>query len=140
MKIESRLLPALGRISKHVEIAELIVRTVPRYNINPECDGEPASRYDDQNQHVMYEDRLQGRIVNKTRYRLAGIAYDIAYFDSAGNFLGLNKSRLLDDSELDIEDYLAIDMKVELPEATHRCVFNVRAKVPGAVSRMFWGS
>ena len=141
MKIESRLVPTLGRISKLVEIPELVIRAVPRYNINPELDGESntpeAFEY---NSERAYEDRLQARIVNATSHRLAGVQYDVAYFDSNGSFLGLNKSRFLDESEIGIDDYLAIDMKVELPESTNNCVFNVRAKQRGAIARMFWGT
>ena len=141
MKIESRLVPTLGRISKLVEIPELVIRAVPKYNINPELDGESntpeAFEY---NSERAYEDRLQARIVNATSHRLAGVQYDVAYFDSNGSFLGLNKSRFLDESEIGIDDYLAIDMKVELPESTNSCVFNVRAKQTGTIARMFWGT
>ena len=129
--------PELGRISRFVEVTELIVRPVPSYGITPEMDGGMMSG--DSEYGTQYEDRLQGRLVNLATHRLSHIKYDISYYDSAGRFLGLNKSRFLEEDELDIDDHLPIDMKIKLPDGTSTCKFNVRAKKPGVFGRMFWG-
>ncbi|MEM7783629.1 MAG: hypothetical protein AAF939_15465 [Planctomycetota bacterium] len=131
------LKPELGQISKYLQVTELIVRTVPSYGLTPELDGGLLD--DETEDGPSYEDRLQGRLENSTKHRLSDIAYDISYYDDAGRFLGLNKSRFLEEDELDVGDYLAIDMKIELPEQTSKCTFNVRAKKPGLIGRLLWG-
>ena len=140
-QIETHIKPELGKVSRFIEVPELIVRTVPSYGLTPELDGGMLDDNDDEiaESGPKYEDRLQGRLVNATKHRLSDIKYDLSYFDSTGAFLGLNKSRFLEEDELDVDDHLPIDMKVELPDGTAKCVFNVRAKKPGLVGRMFWG-
>ena len=134
MKIEPHMLPELGRISRHVEVPELIIRTVPSYSVVPELDGQ-----DDDEPNVKYEDRLQGRLVNATRHCLSNIQYDVAFFDESGGFLGLNRSRITDENELEADDHLPIDMKVQMPDETAKCVFNVRAQKTGLLGKLLWG-
>ena len=69
-------------MSRLLSIPELIIRTVPSYNVVPELDGQ----YEDGTE-VKYEDRLQGRLVNKTNHRLSNIKYDVSFFDESGAFL-----------------------------------------------------
>lgn len=131
--------PELGRIARYVEVPELIIRSVPAYGVLPEFDGTTDDDETETLNGPRYEDRLQGRLVNTTTHKLSDIKYDLSYYDGSGVFLGLTNSRFLDEDELDTNDYLPIDMKVELPDGTTRCVFNVRAKKPGIIGRMFWG-
>ncbi|MGB7325774.1 MAG: hypothetical protein WBD31_12945 [Rubripirellula sp.] len=133
--------PELGRVSRFLAVPELVIRTVTSYGLYPELDGMPNQDDDEDepNNEQQYEDRLQGRIINASRHKLSDVKYDLAYFDQSDNFLGLSKSRFLEEDELDIDDHLPIDMKVELPEGTAKCVFNVRAKKPGFFGRLFWG-
>lgn len=137
--------PEMGRISKLVEVPEILVRTVRSYGLTEELDGRSTLSdghdEDEDEEEILeaFEQRLQGHVVNATRHRLSDVKYDLSYFDAAGGFLGLNRSRFLDEDELDVEDHLPIDMKVELPEGTVRCVFNVRAKKTGFFGRMLWG-
>lgn len=133
--------PELGRVSRYLSVPELIIRAVPAHGLIPELDGgiDDDDCESGTGGQTRYEDRLQGRVVNSTKHKLSDIKYDLSYFDSAGAFLGLTNSRFLDEDELDADDYLPIDMKVELPEGTTKCVFNVRAKRPGFIGRMFWG-
>lgn len=137
--MECYIKPELGRISRYIEVVELIVRTVPRQGLIPELDSGLVDDDETNESGPCYEDRLQGRLVNVTHHRLSDIKYDLSFFDSSGAFLGLNKSRFLEEDELDINDHLPLDLKVELPEGTDQCVFNVRAKKPGWIGRMFWG-
>lgn len=141
MSLSTFIKPELGRTSPHLVVDELIVRAVPAYAWPPELDGVSMDegQFAEAGTAIRYEDRLQGRLVNKTKYKLSGVKYDLSYYDSSGRFLGLNKSRLFEEDELDVDDQLPIDMKVELPDGTSRCIFNVRAKKPGVLGRCFWG-
>ena len=138
---EQYMKPELGKISRHLAVPDLSVRPVPSYGVTPELDGGVYDSSDSESGDygLAYEDRLQGRLVNKTKHCLSDIKYDLSYYDSSGRFLGLDKSRFLDEDELDIDDQLPIDLKVKLPDGTAKCVFNVRAKKPGLIGRMFWG-
>ena len=78
-------------------------------------------------------------LVNASKHRLSDIAYDISFYDQPGRFLGLNKSRFLEEDELDVGDHLPIDIKIDIPNDTFACRFNVRAKKPGLIGRLFWG-
>ena len=135
------LKPKLGRVSRHLAVVELIVRTVPKYNFYPELDGAVQTSDGEivSIEDTEYQDRLQGRLVNKSRGKLSSIKYDLSYYDADGTFLGLDKSRFLEEDELDVDDHLPIDFAVRIPDDTSDCVFNVRAKVPGKIGRFFWG-
>ena len=155
MNPKDSIVPETGRISASVDVTEILVRTVRRYGLLEELDGRVLEDEDEDGDDLdddgdvddggegereeVFEQRLQGRIVNATKHRLSDVKYDLSYFDAEGSFLGLNRSRFLDEDELDVDDHLPIDMRVELPEGTVRCVFNVRAKRPGFLGRMFWG-
>jgi len=130
------LKPEIDRVSSYLDVTELIIRAVPSYGITPEMDG---GLLNDNEAGLEYEDRLQGRLVNIATHRLSEIKYDVSYYDSSGRFLGLNKSRFLEEDELDIDDHLSIDMKIQLPDGTSTCKFNVRAKKPGIIGKIFWG-
>ena len=141
MNTYSFLKPKLGFVSRYLEVPELIVRSVPKHNYYPEFDGAMEN---DEGEIVYggdteYEDRLQGRLVNATRSKLSGIKYDLSYYGAGGVFLGLDKSRFLEEDELDVDDHLPIDFLVRIPEDTTECVFNVRAKKPGRLGKIFWG-
>ena len=141
MNADAFLKPKLGRISKHLAVVELIVRSVPKYNFYPELDGSVQSSHGEvvATEGIEYQDRLQGRLVNSSRGKLSSIKYDLSYYDAHGTFLGLDKSRFLEEDELDVDDHLPIDFAVRIPEDASECVFNVRAKVPGKLGRFFWG-
>ena len=135
-----------GKITSHVGVPDLVIRRLqsdelPDYEM-PDIDspdyGEPDID-EIASQDEGYEYRLQGRIVNKTRGKLSAVKYDIAYYDHRGRFLGLDRSGLLDDDELDRDDFLAIDLQLTLPPETARCVFNCRALKPGLLGWLFWG-
>lgn len=117
------------------------MRSVPRYNYHPELDGAVQTIEGEFvcAEDTEYQDRLQGRLVNVAKAKLSGIKYDLAYYDSCGVFLGLDKSRFLEEDELDVDDHLPIDVSVRIPDDTASCVFNVRAKMPGKIGRLFWG-
>ena len=132
------LKPELGRISRFVDVPELLVRVVGSYGLTEELDG--SVHEDDSGDFCpTSEERLQGRLVNVTKHRLSDIKYDLSYYDASGKFLGLSKSRFLEEDELEVDDHFPIDMKAEMPEDTAKCVFNVRAKKPGIIGRLFWG-
>lgn len=133
--------PELGRVTRYIDVPELLIRKVQRHGLTEELDGVFPDDEDENGATDQCENeyRLQGRLVNATKHRLSDIKYDVSYFDTSGSFLGLSRSRFLEEDELDIDDHLPIDMKVKLPEATAKCVFNVRAKKPGIIGRMFWG-
>ena len=141
MNTQSFLRPKLGIVSRHLTVPELIVRLVPKQSYYPEFDGIPENTDSEMpfGAEKEYEDRLQGRLVNATRSKLSGIKYDLSYYDPAGVFLGLDKSRFLEEDELDVDDHLPIDLLVRLPDDVSECVFNVRAKMPGRLGRLFWG-
>ena len=63
--------------------------------------------------------------------------YDVSYYDGTGAFLGLDKSGFLDDDAMEPGDLLPIELGLEIPSDTHRCVFNVRAKKAGFIGRLF---
>ena len=128
--------PELGRVSRYVDVPDLLVRKVRSYGLTEELDGGILDADEGSSE---YEARLQGRLVNLTKHRLSDIKYDLSYYDASDNFLGLSRSRFLEEDELDVDDFLPIDMKVELPESTAKCVFSVRAKKPGVFGRLFWG-
>ena len=141
MNASTFLKPKLGRVSKHLTVVELIVRTVPKYNFYPELDGAVQTSDGEivSVDHTEYQDRLQGRLINSSRGKLNSIKYDLSYYDAEGTFLGLDKSRFLEEDELDVDDHLPIDFAVRIPDDTFECVFNARAKVPGRIARFFWG-
>lgn len=131
-----------GRVSRHLKTPELAIRLIEP---DPDPDGEDyandygGDRYGG-DLPTRHEYRLQGRIVNATRSKLSSVKYDVAYFDDAGRFLGLDKCGFLDDDELDTgEDYLAIDMELTIPADATRCVFNCRALTASFFARFFWG-
>lgn len=135
------LKPKLGKVSPYLSVTELIVRSVPKYNYYPELDGATQTPEGEIvcASATEYQDRLQGRLLNATRSKLSGIKYDLSYYDSSGLFLGLDKSRFLEESELDVDDHLPIDFAVRIPDDACSCIFNVRAKMPGRIGRFFWG-
>ena len=124
--------PELGRVARYLTVPELIIRAVSTHGLIPELDGglHDEACEDDSDGQLHYGDRLQGRLVNSTKHKLSDIKYDLSYFDRSGAFFGLSNSRFLDEDELDTDDYLSIDMKVELSAGMTKCVFNVRAKNP----------
>ena len=111
-----------GRVSKHVKIAELILRAI----VTEEDDDEEEQ----------IETRLQGRLENISGKFLDDIRYDVSYYDKDDKFLGLDRSGFLDDDEMEGGDQLPIDLEVDLPEDCVRCVFNVRAKRAGWIGRL----
>ena len=58
--IEEYIKPELGRVSKHIEVPELIIRSVLRYGLTSELDGGILDD-DTEEDGSEYEDRLQGR-------------------------------------------------------------------------------
>jgi hypothetical protein len=117
------ILVEIGRVAADVEVVELTIR-----GIRDESDWLPE--YDDEFGPVVprTELRVQGRILNKTNRPLTNLCYDVSYYDKDGRFLGLDRSSLLEDDDLDPEDSLPIDMPLSMPDETHQCVFNVRAR------------
>ena len=129
-----------GKISKYVEVTELIIRTVIRHGVTPEMDGgSPCTSDTETPDWPEVEERIQGRMINRMSYRLSCIQYDISFYDSAGSFLGLTRSRFMEESELGVDDHLSIDMRTDWPDDTVRCVFNVGVKRAGFLARFFWG-
>ena len=141
MEATGYIKPDIGMVSRYLQVCEIVVRTVPRHDLYPELDGTwKEETCDVSSTHcIQYEDRLQGRLVNASKSKLSCIKYDLSYYDESGAFLGLDKSRFLEEDELDVDDHLPIDLKVCLPDQTAKCVFNARAKVPGRLGRIFWG-
>lgn len=117
------ILVEIGRVSDGLEVAELTIRGV-------HDDEEWLPDFDDEYGLVVprTELRVQGRIVNKSAKPLTNLCYDVSYYGRDGQFLGLDRSSLLEDDDLDAEDSLPIDMPLTMPEETHRCVFNARAR------------
>jgi hypothetical protein len=117
------ILVEMGRVFRDLEVAELTIR-----GIRDEDDW--TADFDDEYGPVVPRTqlRLQGHIVNTTARPLSNVCYDVSYYDKDGRFLGLDRSSLLEDDDLDPEDSLPIDMPLTMPEETHQCVFNVRAR------------
>lgn len=139
MNTANYIKPKLGIVTRYLTVPELIVRSVPKHNYYPELDGAVQTAEGEIvcTDETIYEDRLQGRLINATKSKLAAIKYDLSYYDSSGRFLGLDKSRFLEEDELDIDDHLPIDHVVRIPDDTTECVFNVRAKIPGRIGPSF---
>ena len=121
----------IGRVAQSLAIDELTIRAMDRgdeyggFGLDDDY-APPIPRT---------ELRVQGRLRNASGKTLTGVRYDVSYYDCRGAFLGLDRSGLFEDDELDPDDFLAIDMALSMPDDTHRCVFNVRAKRPGWVRR-----
>jgi len=130
-----------GKIASHIGVPDLVIRRLTSQDLDDYDELEYGDSIEQGAQlpEQASEYRLQGRIVNKTRGKLSAVKYDIAYYDHGGRFLGLDRSGLLDDDELDRNDFLAIDLELNLPPETSRCVFNCRALRPGLLGRLFWG-
>lgn len=117
------ILVEIGRVSSDLDVIELTIRGV-------RDEEDWMGEFDDGYGPVVprTELRVQGHVVNKTPRWLTNLCYDVSYYDKDGRFLGLDRSSLLEDDDLDPEDSLPIDMPLTMPEETHRCVFNVRAR------------
>jgi hypothetical protein len=117
------ILVEIGRVSCDLEVVELTIRGI-------RDEGDWLPEFDEDYGPVVprTELRVQGRILNKTNRPLTNVCYDVSYYDKDGRFLGLDRSSLLEDDDLDPEDCLAIDMPLSMPDETHQCVFNVRAR------------
>jgi len=127
------ILVETGTVSDGLDVAELTIRGV--------CDEDEdwLSELDDEIGPVVprTELRVQGHIVNRTAKSLTSLCYDVSYYDRNGRFLGLDRSSMLEDDDLDPHDTIPIDMPLTMPEETHRCVFNVRARLRRWPSRWF---
>lgn len=134
-----RLHVELGLVPKFLEVPELTIREVARHGVVEELDGHENSPEEPDPQRDGKEYRVQGRIVNGSKARLSHLKYDVSYYDAGGQFLGLDRSRFLEEDELGPRDHLAFDMRLDIPAGTHRCVFNARAKPVGPIGRLFWG-
>jgi hypothetical protein len=126
------ILVEIGRVSDELEVVELTIRGIHE----EEC---WLPDFDDDYGPVVpqTELRVQGRIANKSTRPLTNLCYDVSYYGKEGQFLGLDRSSLLEDEDLDPLDSMPIDMPLSMPEETHRCVFNVRARRRRWAGRLF---
>ncbi|NND98227.1 MAG: hypothetical protein HKN47_12955 [Pirellulaceae bacterium] len=125
----------LGNCPSFLQVPDLVVRQLAKRAIVEELDGYSD---DDDEVEAARELRVQGRIVNASNLHLTNLRYDVSYYVGS-RFLGLDKSRFLEEDELGPQDSLPFDMRLEMPDDTDRCVFNVRAKKAGFFGRMLWG-
>ena len=63
---EQYMKPELGKVSRYLDVPDLIVRAVPSYGVTSEFDGGAYDSSDSESEDYgpEYEDRLQGRLVN----------------------------------------------------------------------------
>jgi hypothetical protein len=78
----------------------------------------------------------QGHISNTSGHRLEDLCIDISYFAATGEFLGLDKTGLLDIDEIDSGETLPFSISLDVPEGTTKCVLNATAKRKGLFSRL----
>ncbi|MBN4072002.1 hypothetical protein JYT83_01140 [bacterium AH-315-F18] len=141
------ILVEIGRVSKHIKVVEVTIRArfgdptieeIAKMAIVARFGRRSSDAYDeDDGDEVDYY--LQGHIENVSGAHLEDIAYDVSYYSGNDQFLGLTKSKFLDDDDMEPGDQLPIDLQLEIPEETARCVFNVRAKGKGWFSRKVFG-
>ena len=122
----------IGQVSQCLSIDELTIRAMDLEDVFTTFTSEddfapPIPRT---------ELRLQGRLRNTTKKLLTEVRYDVSYYDQHGAFLGLDRSGMLEDADIDVEDFLTIDMAIRMPDETHQCVFNVRGKRARFIDRL----
>ncbi len=117
-----------GKISNYLELEDYIIR----YIID-----SPASEDD----RDLSGYQAQGHLTNNTEYSLDNLSIDISYYDNKENFLGLDKTGMLNIEEMDPKETIPFDIDLNLPEGTRKCVLNASARiVSGWWAKMFLGA
>jgi hypothetical protein len=72
--------------------------------------------------------RLQGRIKNICAFVLDDVKCDLLYFNSAGDFLGLDMTKFTELDDIDPGESAPFDLELNVPIEASRCVLNVHSK------------
>lgn len=133
----------VGRISQHLKVTELTIRPIHDLEIweqaiqsgaeKSELAGKLFQTADDKG----FAYHLQGHLENISGKHLEDVRFDVSYYSKDATFLGLNRSKLLDDDDMEPGDQIPLDLKLQIPEDTDSCIFNARAKRKGWVGRLF---
>lgn len=115
----------LGKISDHLTLDEFVVRHI---NENRDADVE-----ENLSQVV-----VQGHVTNKTNATLEDLNIDVSYYDPSGDFLGLDKSGILDTDEIGAKCSIPFSMDLNIPNGTSKCVLNIYAKKMASGLIMRW--
>ena len=104
-----------GTISKNLQVIDAVIRTVEEQD---EFDEFPIERI-----------KLQARLKNVVGHPVDDVKCDVSYYDSTGGFLGLDMTDSLDLDAVDPDEIAPVDLEIEMPEDTDRCVLNVHSRL-----------
>lgn len=105
-----------GNISRHLEIEHCTIRTL----------HDPGLDEDDE--EADFRIVAQGHIKNISGKAIEDLNIDITYVDQSSNFLGLDKTGMLDTDSLEKDETLPFSIDLEIPEETHTLVINATGK------------
>lgn len=103
----------LGKISPHLIIEDHVVRKI--------FDTD----YDD---NTTVEIFAQGHIKNSASKTVDDVSLDVSYYARDGTFLGLDKTGILDDDEIEPDCMIPFSIELTIPDGTESLVLNVSAK------------
>ena len=121
MKINYSL--QLGKISKQISLEEYVIRC------KEEIDYDIDDENDDEIEEKIIESWIaQGIINNENNYSVDEVKISILYYDEKNKFIGLDKSTILDEDEIDANGQITFSIDLEIPDNTEKCLLNISAK------------
>jgi len=119
MKEKTPLELQLGKISPHVTIDDRTIREMVEQ---------------DENRSVV----AQGHITNCSARPVDDVRVDVSYYSFDSAFLGLDRSGLLDEDEIEPERTISFSIDLDIPNGTVKCILNVSAKKMATGILMKW--
>lgn len=103
-----------GKISPNIKVLDAVIRTVEEQD---EFDEFPIERI-----------KLQARLENSCGHCIDHVTCDVSYYDSNGGFLGLDMTDSLDLDGIDPGEVAPVDLDIEMPDDTARCILNIHSR------------
>jgi hypothetical protein len=111
-----------GNITKYIRLDESTIRKI----------GENVE------EEMQISWLAQGHLTNVLDKPLEDVKIDVSYYGSGNSFLGLDKTGIFDEDELDGGSTMAFSLELHIPVNTEKCVINISCNIMPTGVLMNW--